>query len=204
MNDMHDSNRRHWNEAAKRWEELRDKDGLWQRCSNEPDLGFAGGALQLIREVAGNISGKDACVIGSGDNYAAFALAGMGANVTSIDISEQQLEVAARRAEQLGLSIAFVQADAADLKSIGDEGFDLVCSSNGFFVWIADLHAVFNEIFSILRLGGPMIFIRSSGLGKIRLDRLRLRSPIGKLGPLRMRRMARLSSTGHWRTFSTL
>ena len=87
------------------------------------NLGFAGGALGLIREVAGNISGKDVCVIGSGDNYAAFALAGMGANVTSIDISEQQLEVAARRAEQLGLYIAFVQADAADLKSIGDEGF---------------------------------------------------------------------------------
>ena len=113
---MHDSNRRHWNEAAKWWEELRDKDGLWQRCPNEPDLGFAGGALQLIREVVGNIAGKDACVIGSGDNYTAFALAGMGANVTSIDISEQQLEVAARRAEQLGLSIAFVQADAADPK----------------------------------------------------------------------------------------
>ena len=158
MNSKHDSNRRHWNEVAKRWEELRDKDGLWQRCPNEPALGFAGDALRLIREVAGNISGKDVCVIGSGDNYAAFALAGMGANVTSIDISEQQLEVAARRAEQLGLSIAFVQADAADLKSIGDEEFDLVCSSNGFFVWIADLHAVFNEIFRILRLGGHYVF----------------------------------------------
>ncbi|MDE2742808.1 MAG: methyltransferase domain-containing protein [Gemmatimonadota bacterium] len=158
MTKYHDSNRRHWNEAAKQWEELRDKDGLWQRCPNEPDLGFAGGALQLIREVAGNISGKDVCVIGSGDNYAAFALAGMGANVTSIDISEQQLEVAARRAEQLGLSMAFVQADAADLKSIGDEGFDLVCSSNGFFVWIADLQAVFNEILHILRPGGHYVF----------------------------------------------
>ena len=56
--------------------------------------------------------------------------------------------MAARRAEQLGLSIAFVQADAAELKPIEDEGFDLVCSSNGFFVWIADLHAVFNEIFA--------------------------------------------------------
>ena len=74
MNDMHNSNRRHWNEAAKQWEGLRDKDGLWQRCPNEPELGFAGGALQLIREVAGNIEGKDACVIGSGDNYARLLL----------------------------------------------------------------------------------------------------------------------------------
>ena len=48
-----------------------------------------------------------------------------------------------------------------------------------------------------------MIFIRSSGLGKIRADRLRLRSPIGKLAPLRMDGMAPSSSTGRLRTFST-
>ena len=32
------------------------------------------------------------CVIGSGDNYAAFALAGLEAAATSTDISEQQLK----------------------------------------------------------------------------------------------------------------
>ena len=187
MNSKHDSNRRHWNEAAKWWEELRDKDGLWQRCPNEPDLGFAGGALQLIREVVGNIAGKDACVIGSGDNYTAFALAGMGANVTSIDISEQQLEVAARRAEQLGLSIAFVQADAADLKSIGDKGFDLVCSSNGFFVWIADLHAVFNEILRILRPEGHYVFYDIHPFQRPWKDQIRpieVEKPYWKTGPI--------------------
>ena len=158
MNNMHDSNRYYWNKAAEWWERLRDKDELWPRCPNEPELGFAGGALRLIREVAGNISGKDICVVGSGDNYAAFALAGMGANVTSIDISEQQLEVASKRADQLELPITFVQADVADLKPVGDAEFDLVCSSNGFFVWIADLHAVFNEIYRILRPGGHYVF----------------------------------------------
>lgn len=158
MNDMHDSNRRHWNEAADWWEKLRDKDGLWQRCSDEPDLGFAGGALGLIREVVGSLSGKDVCIIGSGDNYAAFALSGLEAKVTSIDISERQLEVASKRAEQLNLPINFVGADAADLEPIQDAEFDLVCSSNGFFVWIAELQSVFNEIFRILRPGGYYVF----------------------------------------------
>jgi len=35
--------------------------------------------------------GKSIAVLGSGDNQVVFALSGMGAKVTSIDISEQQL-----------------------------------------------------------------------------------------------------------------
>ena len=54
--------------------------------------------------------------------------------------------------------MTFVQADAADLGLIGNAEFDLVFSSNGFFVWIADLHAVFSEIFRILRPGGHYVF----------------------------------------------
>ena len=158
MNTMHDSNRRYWDVAAADWERLSDAGGLWQRCVREPDLGFAGGALELIREFGGDLSGKDVCVVGSGDNYAAFALSGMGANVTSIDISERRLEMASKRAERLDLPITFAQADAADLTPVGDAEFDLVFSSNGFFVWISDLHPVFSEILRILRPGGHYVF----------------------------------------------
>ena len=158
MNTMHEANRRYWNEVAEWWERLEEEGGLWQRCPSQPDLAFAGGALGLVREVAGTMSGKDVCVVGSGDNHAAFALAGMGANVTSVDISERRLAVASKRAEHLGLSITFVQADAADLNPIGNTEFDLVFSSNGFFVWIADPLAVFSEIHRVLRPGGHYVF----------------------------------------------
>ena len=47
---------------------------LWERCAEEPDRFFAGDALHLILEFVGDLHGKDTCVIGSGDNYAAFAL----------------------------------------------------------------------------------------------------------------------------------
>ncbi len=57
----------------------------------------------MIRRYTGDLRGKPALVIASGDNYAAFALAGMGARVTSTDISARQLEVARQRAELLGL-----------------------------------------------------------------------------------------------------
>ena len=158
MNTMHESNRRYWNEAAGWWERLVLEGGLWQRCHLEPELAFAGGAYGLVRDIAGNVEGKDVCVAGSGDNHVAFAFAGMGANVTSVDISDHRLAVAAKRARQLGLSISFVQADAVDLSLLGRGKFDLVFSSNGFFVWIADLQAVFSEMYRILRGGGHYVF----------------------------------------------
>ncbi len=157
MNSMHEANRRCWDRAAERWERL-DEAGFWRRCAGEPGLAFAGGAFGLIREFAGNMPGKDVCVVGSGDNHAAFALAGMGANVTSIDISERRLAVAEERAKHLELPITFVQADAADLCSVWNAEFDLVFSSNGLFVWISDLQAVFAEAYRILRPGGHCVF----------------------------------------------
>ena len=116
--------RRYWNEVAERWERLEEEGGMWHRCPREPELAFAGGALGMVREVAGSTTGKDVCVVGSGDNYAAFAFSGMGANVTSVDITERRLAVASKRARHLGLPITFVQADAADLRLHREFSYD--------------------------------------------------------------------------------
>ncbi len=158
MNSMHEANRRYWDGAAEWWGRLEEEGGLWERFAGEPGIAFTGGALGLVREVAGTLSGKDVCVVGSGDNLASFAFAGMGANVTSVDISEERLSKASKRATHLALQIKFVQADAADLSIIGSEEFDLVFSSNGFFVWIAELQAAFSEVRRILRPGGHYVF----------------------------------------------
>jgi SAM-dependent methyltransferase len=155
---MHAANRRHWDAVAEGWRQLRDRDQIWRKCPTQPELAFDGAALEMIRRFGGDLAGQRVCVIGSGDNYAAFALAGMGANVTSVDISERQLQVAAARADELGLRITFVQSDAADMSAIADESFDLLCSSNGFFVWIAQPGRVFSEVQRVLRRGGYYIF----------------------------------------------
>lgn len=158
MNRMHEANRQRWNSRADIWEERSNREDRWHRCHKDPDLAFEGGALQLIQEVSGGISNKKVCVIGSGDNMAAFALAGMGAQVTSTDISEERLATASRRAEQLGLSVTFLRSDAACQVSLADSSFDIVCSTNGFFVWIADLEAVFGEVARILNPGGYYVY----------------------------------------------
>jgi ubiquinone/menaquinone biosynthesis C-methylase UbiE len=48
-------------------------------------------------------------------------LSGLGAKVTSVDFSEQQLNVARRRATELGLNLTLVRADVVDLSALRDE-----------------------------------------------------------------------------------
>lgn len=157
LNAQHEANRRHWDRSAPRWRELRDGDGLWRRCVDEPAVAFEGGAWELIA-AGGDLRDLRACVVGSGDAYAAFALAAAGARVTAVDISQAQLDVASDRADVLGLHIEFVRADAADLGALASGQFDLVVSTNGFFVWISDLGGVFAEVHRVLKPGGRYVF----------------------------------------------
>ncbi len=143
---------------ASAWQTMRDQDQLWRLCPLQPDLAFEGEALAFIRKYAGQLLNQRVLVIGGGDNYAAFALAGLGAQVTSTDLSTHQLEIARQRADQLGLKIEFVGADAAHLECLQDNSFDLVCSTNGFFVWISEPGQVFQEVKRVLKSGGYYIF----------------------------------------------
>lgn len=105
-------------------------------------------------EHLGDLHGKKACVLGSGDNQVVFALAGMGARVTSVDISQKQLDVAKGRAAELGLEVAFVRADVTDLTPLGDESFELVYTGGHVAVWVSDLRAYYREAGRILSRGG--------------------------------------------------
>ena len=100
------------------------------------------------------VAGQDVCVLGSGDNLAVFAFSGMGARVTSVDISAEQLTVARRRAAELDLSIKFVEADVMDLSCLDDSSCDLVYTGGHVGVWVSDLGAYYREALRILRKRG--------------------------------------------------
>jgi ubiquinone/menaquinone biosynthesis C-methylase UbiE len=140
--------------------------------------------------------------VGSGDNYTAFALAGMGARVTSTDISAQQLAVARKRAEELGLDIAFAQADATVLEDIGEGEFDLVCSSNGFFVWIAEPGRVFQQVYRVLKPGGFYIFYDIHPFlrpWKEQITPLVMERPYTATGPFEYEGYEQANYQFHWR-----
>jgi SAM-dependent methyltransferase len=168
----------------------------------QPELAFDGEALAMIRQFVGDLQGKEACVVGSGDNYTAFALAGMGANVTSTDISMQQLEIARQRAINLGLEITFHQADAASLEGLADEAYDLACSSNGFFVWISKPRLVFQQVYRVLKPGGFYIFYDVHPFQRPWKDQaapLEMAKPYSETGPFDHKEAGQVSFEFNWR-----
>jgi SAM-dependent methyltransferase len=158
MESMHSANRVYWNAIAEQWKKMRDDDALWQQCPRQPELGLPPPTFDLIQMHAGSLARKSVCVLGSGDNHAAFALAGLDAQVTSVDFSEQQLAVAASRADSLGLPIDFVQADITDMPQVQSDRYDLVCATNGVLVWLSDLKPYFAEVFRILSRNSYLVF----------------------------------------------
>jgi ubiquinone/menaquinone biosynthesis C-methylase UbiE len=150
MNPYHQSNQKRWEAAAANWGAMHDRRGTWKQCAASPELVFVTEELKYFQ----HISGKKVAVLGSGDNLAVFALAGLGAAVTSVDISQQQLNIAAKRARQLGLDINFLQSDVCRLEMLEDQQFDLVYTGGHVAVWVSDLERYYREAVRILKPGG--------------------------------------------------
>lgn len=150
MNDLHESNRACWNEWADWWREKADQRGAWRKCHLDPTLVLSPEEMSYL----GDPRGLDVCVLGSGDNEVVFALAGMGARVTSVDISERQLEIAQGRAAILGLDVSFLRTDLIDMRSIPDDSFDVVYTGGHVSVWISDIGKYYSEAVRVLRPRG--------------------------------------------------
>ncbi len=161
----HEANRRRWDAGSASWADRADTCGIWKRCHLDPSLALDSAELRWLD----NISGKRVAVLGSGDNQVVFALCGMGAKVTSIDISEPQLDVARHRAAVLGLDIKFVRADVVDLSCLSDGTFDLVYTGGHVAVWVSDLQRYYGEAARIARQSRVRSTVRGrragSGLG---------------------------------------
>jgi len=149
-NPLHLANQRRWDAASASWARGADSRGLWRRCPAEPELVLG----EAERHYLAGVAGQRVCVLGSGDNQVVFALAGMGARVTSVDMSLNQLRVAEARARELGLAIDFVQADVTDLSMIADDAFDVVYTGGHVAVWVGDLNRFYAEALRILRPDG--------------------------------------------------
>lgn len=153
MNEVHESNRACWNGWAKWWGRRRDEKGVWRKCHRDPNMVLSSGEVQFLADTRG----RRVCVLASGDNEVVFALAGMGAHVTSVDISEGQLEIAEQRARSLGLDVSFLRSDVTELTALADDTFDAVHTGGGVAVWIADLRKYYAEATRILKPDGILV-----------------------------------------------
>jgi len=166
MNEIHESNRACWNGWARWWGRRRDEKGVWNRCHCDPTLVLSAGEMQFLAD----IRGKCVCVLASGDNEVVFALAGMGAKVTSVDISEGQLEIAEERAHTLGLDISFLRSDVTDLAALADDTFDAVHTGGGVALWISNLRKYYAEAVRILKPGGVLVVNEFHPFGPVLSD----------------------------------
>lgn len=153
MNELHEANRRHWEARQAEWAKRAEAEGVWRRCAKEPGLILDDRELHWL----GDVAGKRIAVLGSGDNLVVFALAGMGAQVTSVDIAENQLAVARLRTEELGLAVEFVRADVTELPELATGTVDLVYTGGHIAVWVSDLRKFYAEATRILKPGGRLI-----------------------------------------------
>lgn len=144
-----------WNETADSdwYQSLRTDDKI-EKLVKEPASAFHPAIYQLINKFMPDLHGKSVLLPSSGDNHAAFAFALLGAEVTSADISEKQLERAQEIADRLNLRIRFVCDDTTQLLNIEDNRFDLVYTSNGTHTWIADIVTMYKNIYRVLKPTG--------------------------------------------------
>jgi ubiquinone/menaquinone biosynthesis C-methylase UbiE len=143
----HEANQAFWDASIHWWKQKEDQRGLWMKAHEDPTLVLSPAELRFLTDV----DRKDVCVLGSGDNEVAFALAGLGGQITCVDISERRLAVAADRARTLGLQLAFLQADVTDLSALEGNSFDLVYTGGHVSVWISDIQKYYAEAVRILK-----------------------------------------------------
>lgn len=142
----------HWNRVSDSdWYQSLRTDEKILRLQENPALAFHPAVFELIKKYMGEISGKKILLPSSGDNHAAFAFASMGAEVTSADISERQLENAKKIADRMGWNIEFVCDNTMELGHIKEDAYDLVYTSNGTLSWIGDLTGMYQNIHRVLK-----------------------------------------------------
>ena len=181
-NELHKANRKRWDAGSEQWARGADSRGLWRRCPSEPELVLSPKELAHLAD----IRGMRVAVLGSGDNQVVFALAGLGAVVTSVDISQKQLDVAERRARELDLLVSFVRADVTDLSKIDSSTFDIVYTGGHVAVWVSDIDTYYAEAARILRFGGLFVIAEYHPFRRIwkeSTDQLTVESPYFERGP---------------------
>ncbi len=109
----------------------------------------------LEGDTLGDVAGKSLLHLMCHFGLDTLALARRGARVTGLDFSPEAVRVASALAEREGLDATFVCADVVDAAAaLNGQTFDVVFSSWGVTVWLADLAAWATSVAQCLRPGG--------------------------------------------------
>jgi 2-polyprenyl-3-methyl-5-hydroxy-6-metoxy-1,4-benzoquinol methylase len=140
-----------------RWSALSAADALFTRPWLDLDEEKARQRLDPDGRL-GEIRGRTVLCLASGGGQQAPAFARLGAEVSSLDLSPEQVERDRESASRYGCRIDAQEGDMRDLSRFAEESFDIVWhpDSLGF---VSDAGEVFAQVRRVLRPGGHYVFM---------------------------------------------
>ncbi len=145
MDELSSFNRERWNGLAR-------AGVLYSRPKLELDKESA---REMVDEAGllGDLRGKKVLVLAGGGGQQSAALGLLGAHVTVLDLSDEQLARDRVAADHYGLSPVLLQGDMRDLTRFGDSSFDIVYQPFSIN-FVPDVRPVFAGVARILRADG--------------------------------------------------
>jgi SAM-dependent methyltransferase len=129
--------------------------------------GFKAGKTSLLPvELAevGEVRGKSLLHLQCHFGLDTLSWARQGASVTGIDFSAAAIDTAQKLAAETGIEARFLQTDLYDLPKVLDGEFDIVFTSYGVLVWLADIREWARIAASFLKPGGVFYIIEAHPL----------------------------------------
>lgn len=139
---------REWDEASKPWADfVRMGKDYYREEMNNP------ATLRMI----GNVKDKQLLDLSCGEGYNTRILAKKGARVVGVDFSKEMIKLARQRERRDRLGIRYYVSDAADLKELEGECFDIVTC----FMALMDIERyedAISQVARVLRKNGRFVF----------------------------------------------
>ncbi len=148
-----DETRRSWNLATQ----------AHNRHKRDQAAFLRGGGSTLFpeeTELAGDVRGQRLLHLLCNSGQDTLSLAGRGAIVTGVDLSDEAIAFATRLSHEASVPATFVESEAqAFLDAVEPGSFDVVFMSYGALIWIADIARLFRGIAAALRSGGRLVMM---------------------------------------------
>jgi ubiquinone/menaquinone biosynthesis C-methylase UbiE len=139
---------REWDEASKPWADFvrMGKDYFREEMNNPATL-----------RMVGNVKDKRLLDLSCGEGYNTRILAKKGARVVGVDFSKEMIKLAKQREKRDRLGIRYYVSDAADLKELESEFFDVVTC----FMALMDIERyedAISQVARVLKRKGRFVF----------------------------------------------
>lgn len=107
--------------------------------------------------IIGEVRGFKVLELGSGSCNCGIALARKGADVTCLDISNEQLKIGQQVAKKEGVNLKLIESDMINLSSVESDSLDLIISMSAI-MYVEDINKVFKEANRVLKNNGRFYF----------------------------------------------